>query len=128
MKILLLIINVQAVQYYSLSSTNLIPKSSFEDHKLIKSICKIASEIVSSKTDTQDILIANSGGQMWSSIVNDITKCIYNGTAVVVTDLKTNLVETTLRRAEVVILALNQIDEVNFHQILTLATLYLLSS
>lgn len=83
------------------------------DQKLSKSICKITNDIISSRIDTQDILIGNIGGHVWSLTVNDIVKCISKGNAVLVTDLRRLIKERNLRKASVVILALNQANEVS---------------
>ena len=94
-------------------STNLILKSSTDDEKLSKSICKITNDVINTKTDTQDILIGNLGGKVWSSTVNDIVKCIDDGNAVVVTDFNAKIVEKNLRKSAVVILTMEWLDRVS---------------
>jgi hypothetical protein len=53
-------------------STTIIPESPSDDQKLAKSVCKITNDVTRAKTDTQDILIGNFGGQAESTVVNDI--------------------------------------------------------
>ena len=93
-------------------STNFILKSLTDDQKLSKSICKITNDITNSKSDTQDILIGNLGGNIWSSTVNDIVSCIDNDKAVVVSDLNSVIMDSKLRKASVVILALKWLNMV----------------
>ncbi|CAG9798202.1 unnamed protein product [Chironomus riparius] len=76
----------------------------------IKSICEIQNDVVNFRTDTQDILIANQGGQMWSSTVNDIIRCFGDSNPVVVTDLKRKITAKNLRKASLVVLAFSQTD------------------
>ena len=47
---------------------------------------------------------------MWSSTVNDITGCVGSETAVVVSDFKSFVVEKTLRKASVIVLAVGYVD------------------
>jgi hypothetical protein len=82
---------------------------------LPKSICKVTNDITSSKSDTQDILIGNLGGKIESSIVNDIVKCIDDGTAVVVADLKDIIKNEQLRKTSIIILVMDQANEVCFY-------------
>jgi len=88
-------------------------KSSSDDQKLSKSICKITNDVTSSKIHTQDILIGNLGGKIWSSTINDIVQCIDDGSAVVIVDLNAVMEEKNLRKASVVILTLNGINQVS---------------
>jgi len=94
-------------------STNFILKSLIVDQKLSKSICKITNDVTSSKTDTQDILIGNVGGNIWSSTINDIVSCIDDETTVVVSDLNAIMTENNLRKASVTILALKWLNVVS---------------
>ena len=84
---------------------NLFIQSLPDDQNLPKSICKITNDVISSKNQTQDILIGNLGDKTWSSTVNEIIKCIDGETALVVTDLKTKITEKRLKKSPVVILA-----------------------
>ena len=92
-------------------------KSLSSDQNLAPSICKITNDITKSTTETQDILIGNPGGQVWSSTVNDIIKCIDDGTAVVVTDLSSQMLNKNLRKASVVIVTLDRIDGVSVNEV-----------
>lgn len=84
------------------------------DQTLPNSICKVTNDIINSKSDTQDILIGNLGGKLWSSMVNNIIKCIDEESAVVVTDFKLKIIEERLWKATVVILVgLKQTDDVS---------------
>ncbi|KAL7014255.1 hypothetical protein ACKWTF_015827 [Chironomus riparius] len=103
-------INLTLFVYIFTFSTNLVVESSL--NKIAPSICKIINEITSSTTDTQDILIGNLGGQSWSTTVNDIVKCIDDETAVVISDFKTKLTDDKLRKASIVILAVNWFSQV----------------
>ena len=53
-------------------STNLILKTPEKDKKLSNYVCKIIRDITKSKSDTQDVLVGNLGGKMWSSTVSEI--------------------------------------------------------
>ncbi|KAL7014273.1 hypothetical protein ACKWTF_015844 [Chironomus riparius] len=97
-------------------STNAVIKVSMSDKKFFQNICNIINDVTGSRTDTQDILIGNLGGKIWSSTVNDIAQCIDHGNAVVVTDFKTKITEKRLWKASVVVIAgLKQSEEVNLH-------------
>ncbi|CAG9811578.1 unnamed protein product [Chironomus riparius] len=102
-----LVIFAMLLVLHSSTSTNSINTSSIDDQKLSTSICRITNDITSSKSDTQDIIIGNLGGTMWSSIVNDIIKCLDNK-AVVISDIHDIATDKRLRKASVVILALNR--------------------
>ena len=80
--------------------------------KLSESICKIVNDDSSTTTDTQDILIANSGGKYFASTINDIARCVDGSNAVVVTNLRLKFLEKNLRKASVIVLAFHQIDMV----------------
>lgn len=97
---------------HSTLSINFILKAPQNDKKLSNYVCKVTKDILKSKTDTQDVLIGNLGGKKWSSTVNDIAGCIGRGSAVVVSDFMATLKEDTLRKAAVVILTINQLNEV----------------
>ena len=94
-------------------STNFTLKSSTDDENLAKSICKITNDVINSRADTQDILIGNLGGQIWSSTINDIIQCIDDRNAVVLTDFKTKITEKSLKKASVTILALQWFNNVS---------------
>ncbi|KAL7014251.1 hypothetical protein ACKWTF_015823 [Chironomus riparius] len=96
-----------------IASAVIFHKSLTADQNLPNSICRITYDVTSSKSDTQDILFGNLDSQTWSSTVNDIVKCIDNGAAVVVADLKTIIKNKNFRKASVIILALNQANEVS---------------
>ena len=93
-------------------STNLILKTSQNDKKLSNYVCKITKDITKTKRDTQDVLIGNLGGEVWSSTVNDIAGCVGSETAVIVNDLTTTVTEKTLRKAAVVILMFDKVNKV----------------
>lgn len=93
-------------------STSYKPKYSVNDQNLSNSVCKIINEIIKSRTAITDIFIGNLGGQSWSSTINDITKCINDGIAIVTADMSKKITEKTLRKASVIILFLNDADQV----------------
>ena len=95
-------------------STNFVLNPSIFDQNLSKSISKIANDATSTTTDTHDILIENLGGNIWSSTINEILKCIDDATAVVVTDLKAQMLSNVLKKAMVIIVAFDMIDGVSF--------------
>ena len=94
-------------------NTNFILKTSQNDKKLSNYVCKVTKDITKSKIDTQDVLIGNLGGELWSSTVNDIAGCVKSDTAVIVSDFKTSLTEKTLRKAALVVLTCNKLDKVS---------------
>ena len=67
---------------------------------------------MSSTIDTQDILIGNMVGETLSSTINEIAECVNDRTAVVVSDFGRQLSEKNLRKASVVILAIDKVDDV----------------
>lgn len=93
-------------------STNLVTNSSLNLQKLPKIICKITNDITNSKPDTQDVIIGNLGGEIWSSTINMIAKCIDVDSAVVVSNFNKLITKQSLRKAEVVILSFDRISEV----------------
>ncbi|CAG9811086.1 unnamed protein product [Chironomus riparius] len=97
-------------------STNFILKTSQNEKKLSNYVCKVIKEITKAKNDTQDVLIGNLSGKLWSSTVNDIAGCVGQEAAVVLSDFKMLLKEKTLRKAAVIIIALSSADHkiVNF--------------
>lgn len=83
------------------------------DHDtLLKSFCKITNDATNFKADTQDIIVGNMGGKIWSSTTNDIIECIDKRAAVVVTNFGTSIAEKRLRKASIIILMLNKPSEV----------------
>ncbi|CAG9811092.1 unnamed protein product [Chironomus riparius] len=83
------------------------------DKKLSNYVCKVTKDIISSKSDTKDVLIGNLGGKVWSSTVNDIAGCVGQDSAVVASDFKEPLTVETLRKAIVIILAVGYINKVD---------------
>jgi len=94
-------------------STNFIQKSLIDDQQLSKSICEITNDIINSKSDTQDILIGNLGGKIWSSTISDIIQCLSDNKAQVLSDFRTTIKKINLRKASVVILTLDKLEQVN---------------
>ncbi|CAG9811081.1 unnamed protein product [Chironomus riparius] len=86
-------------------SSNLILKTTQNDKKMSKYVCKVTKDIISSKSDTQDVLIGNLAGELWSSTANDIAGCVGSDNAVVFSDFKSFVIKKTLRKAAVIILA-----------------------
>lgn len=95
----------------SLSSSFTL-KISQNDKLLSNSVCKIIKDISKSKTDTQDILIGNLGGNLWTSTINDITGCIGSDNSVVISNFKAALKEENLRKAAVIVMMLSDVSEV----------------
>ncbi|CAG9811090.1 unnamed protein product [Chironomus riparius] len=107
MKIIKILAPFLAILILNLTcSTNLIIKTLQDDKRLSNYICKITKDITKAKSDTQDVLIGNLGGNMWSSTINYIAGCVGSDTAVVLSGFKDVLTEKTLRKASVIILAL----------------------
>lgn len=75
-----------------------------------KYVCKVTKDIISSKSDTQDVLIGNLAGELWSSTANDIAGCVGSDNAVVFSDFKSFVIKKTLRKAAVIILAVGYVD------------------
>lgn len=82
-------------------------------NKFAHQVCELTKQILNSSPHTQDVLIAKHGGEMWSSTINDIVKCIQIKNAVVLNDFKEIFREKNLRRASVVIAAFDYLDQVN---------------
>ena len=99
--------------FNSTISTNFILKTSQNDKKLSNYVCKVTKDITRTKSNIQDVLIGNLGGELWTSTVNGIAGCIGSETAVVVSDFKSILTDKTLRKAAVVILTLTQFNSVS---------------
>ena len=97
-------------------STNFILKTSQNDKKLSNYVCKVTKDITKTKSDTQDVLIGNLGGEAWSSTVNDIAGCVGSENAVVVNNFSKLLTEQTLRKAAVGIVAMEFVDKVRFER------------
>ena len=81
-----------------------------------KSICRIINNITSSTKDTQDILIGKMNGK-WSQTMNDVASCIDKGSAIVVTNLTNVMNEKRLRKASVIVMALDKADKVCLCQV-----------
>ncbi|CAG9811083.1 unnamed protein product [Chironomus riparius] len=62
-------------------STNFILKATQNDRKLSNYICKITKDITKAKNDTQDVLIGNSGGKLWSSTESFLSDIAINSGA-----------------------------------------------
>lgn len=90
-----------------LLSTNYPLEASNDQPKLSKSVCGIANDVISSIIDTQDILIGNLGGRIYSQTLNDILRCLHIESAVVVADFKDIINVKYLRKASVIILILS---------------------
>ncbi|CAG9811583.1 unnamed protein product [Chironomus riparius] len=99
-------------------STKFHFKTLIDVKKLSNSICKVANDLINLKTHTQDILIGNLGRKSWSQTINDIAKCIGDGNAMVISDLKQQITEMKLRKATLVILTF---DYFNGQQIRSIA-------
>lgn len=80
---------------------------------LAESICDLQHDVMSSKSDNYDVLIGNLGGKIWSTIVGDIIECIGTNHPVIVTDMRNKIRGRNLRKAALVILALNRADKVS---------------
>ncbi|CAG9811085.1 unnamed protein product [Chironomus riparius] len=87
------------------------------DQNLSNYVCKIIKDLLKSNSSTQDVLIGNIGGKMWSSTINYIAGCVGHKDAVVVSDFKKPLTEKTLRKASIIVLALGWADQVRFKNI-----------
>ncbi|KAL7013021.1 hypothetical protein ACKWTF_015154 [Chironomus riparius] len=98
----------------SVFSTNFILKTSQNSKKLSSYVCKVTKDIISSKSNTQDILIGNLGEKMWSSTVNDIAGCFGQDTAIVVSDFNSIVTEKTLRKATMVILTFDKFEKQHY--------------
>lgn len=72
----------------SVSSASISSKMSIEDQNLSKSICMLTNDVINLKANTQDILIGNLGGKLWSSTIDDIIKCSRSKSAIVLTDFR----------------------------------------
>ncbi|KAL7014267.1 hypothetical protein ACKWTF_015839 [Chironomus riparius] len=93
-------------------STKFHFKTLIDVKKLSNSICKVANDLINLKTHTQDILIGNLGRKSWSQTINDIAKCIGDGNAMVISDLKQQITEMKLRKATLVILTFDYFNGV----------------
>ena len=72
----------------STSSDHLLQKIQNGSENLPRFVCNITNSHTSIETPTQDILIGNLGGNISPQMVNDITRCIDDEKAVVITDFK----------------------------------------
>ncbi|KAL7014254.1 hypothetical protein ACKWTF_015826 [Chironomus riparius] len=98
-------------------NTSFTTKMLIKDQELPKSICSITNNVTKSTTITQDILIGNMDRKIWSSTANDIIKCLDDDKAVVATDLTNTIQNLRLRKASVIILMLNQLNEVRMKKL-----------
>lgn len=103
MKISFKFVSFFMIFVYKSSTFDLKPAR--DDQKLSKSICKITNNLTGSKFETNDILISDLGGKTWTSIVNNIAKCLDDGIAIVVADFRTKMKAKRLKKASVLILA-----------------------
>ncbi|CAG9811316.1 unnamed protein product [Chironomus riparius] len=94
-------------------STKFALKFQTVDLNLAKSICKITNDVISKSTDTQDILFLNSKAIKESTTVNKVLTCIYDETAVVVTEFRKKTLIKGLRKAAVIIMAFDSIDGIS---------------
>lgn len=101
----------------SVLGTILVSENSSNDINLSNFVCKIIKAITKTKNDTQDVLVGNLGGKLWSSTVNDIAGCVGRGSAVVVSNFGDLVTEKTLRKATVVVLGLKDLDKVKLYLI-----------
>ncbi|CAG9811082.1 unnamed protein product [Chironomus riparius] len=83
------------------------------DNKLSSYVCKITKDVTKSNTDTQDVLIVNLAQKMWSSTLNDIAGCVGHDNAVVVSDFNDVIIEKTLRKAAIIVIALGLATQLN---------------
>lgn len=97
--------------------THSVPNLSIADQNLPKSICKITNAIISSTTDTQDILVGNIGGKVLPLTFNDILECIEDVSAVVVSNFEEIIVNKHLRKATIVIMLINESNLVSMEQL-----------
>ena len=87
--------------------------NSLEHGRVVESICKCVNEDAISRTDTNDILIANLGDKMWSTTVNDLAKCVESKSVVVLSNLNEVLRGQNLRKASMTIVTFYAVDQVN---------------
>ncbi|CAG9811315.1 unnamed protein product [Chironomus riparius] len=113
MKITKLLIFISTISILNLAIST---KSINSDQHLAENICRITNDIIKSTNDTQDILIGNLGGIIWSSAVNEIIKCIADETAVVFTDLRIKMINSNLRKAAVIIMAFDKVDGASINE------------
>ena len=114
MKISIFFVSFSTLLFISLAhNENFISKKLSNDKRLSNYICNVTRNIIESKTDTQDVLVKNLGGEIWSSEINDIVGCIEDVSAVIVNDFDKVLTRVTLRKATVIILMMNIVTTVS---------------
>ncbi|CAG9801118.1 unnamed protein product [Chironomus riparius] len=110
-------LNLNLFQYFAilcLCSANpienktLLHQYQINNNILISSICKVANDIADQKILTQDILIGNLGGQLKVFDANAFLRCI--SCPAVISDLTIKMTTKHLRKASLVILAMNKTD------------------
>lgn len=107
-----LVVPLLALLVTSISASLLIPEI---DNLLSNYACNITRHILENSKDLKDVIIANFGGHMWSSAVNNIAECaakegspvtLLEGMDSKITDLRTRkvaLVVMTIQKEETVV-------------------------
>jgi hypothetical protein len=91
-----------------------------QDENIAEFTCNLTKDIISTQPHTQDILIGNLVGINESAIINQLISCIGHDNPVVVTDIRSEIIENRLRKASVVILVVDYIDAVSRNQFVIL--------
>lgn len=110
MQFLLILIFI-IINFKTISNFHLQPTPS--DKNLSESICKITNDVIKSNTDTNDILIGNLGANVLLLAINELILCIDKPRAVIISNFDGKLSNKNLRKASIIILVMNKVDQVS---------------
>ena len=94
-------------------NSSILQKTLIQASKLQKLVCQIINNSSHFNNDTQDILIANFGGDNKSQEVNEIIECIGDDKALVISNLSRKHINPRLRKTAVIVMMIRNTDRVS---------------
>ena len=82
--------------------------------EMVNYVCAVTEKIVKADQDIHDVAIGNFLGKVPAEFLSEVTKCISRHTTVVTTDFRKKISDKNLRKAQVVIIVLDELNQVNF--------------
>ena len=81
--------------------------------KLTADACRVAKDILTSQSSSQDVLIGNLIEGSQSFMVNDVAQCVGDKNPAIITDFKTKFKKNRFRQTSLIILMTENFEVVN---------------
>lgn len=86
-----------------------------DETNLARYVCEVTERIVTENSDTNDVVIGRFNSFMSNDFFDEISKCISRHSMVLTTDFSKKIDNENLRKAQVVIIVSDEINQVNFN-------------